>query len=92
HGIRADLGRLGGRRRGLVRRAALDLEYVERRSPWLDLVILARTVGFVLGPHPAARGGASSTLTVAPPHGRAAPAAGDAARRGEPRPPRSAGR
>ena len=35
---------------GLVRRAAHDLDYVERRSPWLDLGILARTAGYIIAP------------------------------------------
>jgi len=37
----------------LVRRAALDLDYIERRSAWLDLAILARAAGHVIAPPPA---------------------------------------
>ncbi len=37
----------------LVRRAALDLDYIERRSAWLDFSILARALGQVLVPPPA---------------------------------------
>jgi hypothetical protein len=40
---------------GLVRRAAHDLDYVERRSPWLDLGILLRTVAYVIAPPSAAQ-------------------------------------
>jgi lipopolysaccharide/colanic/teichoic acid biosynthesis glycosyltransferase len=40
---------------GLVRRAALDLDYVERRSPWLDLGILLRTAGTIIAPRSAAQ-------------------------------------
>ena len=39
----------------LVRRAAHDLDYIERRSVWLDLVILLRAAGRVIAPAPVVR-------------------------------------
>jgi len=51
----------------LVRRAALDLEYVWRRSSWLDLVILARTVWHVLMPREPDRAPARAVEAVPPP-------------------------
>lgn len=44
------LAQIGGRNRlGWDERLALDVEYVERRSLWLDLKIIVRTIPVVLG-------------------------------------------
>jgi lipopolysaccharide/colanic/teichoic acid biosynthesis glycosyltransferase len=62
------LAQIGGRNNiSWERRKALDVEYVDRQSFWLDLSILARTVPYVLlrkdvntdGNHPSPRSSAS---------------------------------
>ena len=63
---------------GLVRRAALDLDYIERRSAWLDLAILLRSAGQVLVPPSHPRPGGSRDL--------AGTRAADGARSGVPMP------
>ncbi len=63
---------------GLVRRAALDQDYLERRSIWLDLGILLRTAGRVIAPPVPPRPGAAA----------ARPGPAPAARPGAP-PPRA---
>jgi FlaA1/EpsC-like NDP-sugar epimerase/lipopolysaccharide/colanic/teichoic acid biosynthesis glycosyltransferase len=70
----------------LVRRAALDLDYLERGSMWLDFAILLRTAGRAIAPPPVA-GRAAPREHAAP-----APAPAKAVRRSTPpRPPRAGG-
>jgi hypothetical protein len=58
---------------GLVRCAAHDLDYIERRSAWLDLAILLRSAGQVLAPPPHPRRGGSPDRAGARPADSARP-------------------